>query len=267
MNDAGDAAAAAIAAASRRSSITLRPTHSCFGDSCSEAAQGAVGASGAAVTAAQGVANSGQQRQQQQAEAISQVVFASSMRRRSSNSSLAAGMFGAAAAQPATVVRLSSAALAANEAAATEQQQAVTTTHALLGRSDVHLAHQQQQHMAVQVGPSVADANDAASSCCDTQSDLSALANPLAYADTLRKRMDMHLGAAAAAAAAGPAGAAGAIRHGSEDGAVTPRSAARQLEEFIQGNKPLQQKAGEQARGQLVAEVGRAVGGAFLRSC
>jgi hypothetical protein len=194
-----------------------------------------------------------QQQQQQQADAAAPVVFASSVRRRSSNSSLTAGLFGVAPAQPATVVRLSSAALAAAaaaEATATEQQQAAAVTHALPSRPDVQLAHTSHQHLqqqqaAVQVTASVADVSDADSSCCETQSDLSALANPLAYADTLRKRMDAHLGtAAAAAAAAGSAGAVGGYA-GHDDGAVTPRSAAGQLEEFIQGNKPLQQKAGE----------------------
>jgi hypothetical protein len=142
-------------------------------------------------------------------------------------------------------VPLTSAALAAAaaaEAAASEQQQQQAVPIVHMSRSSQAIAQsnqQQQQHAAVQVTASVADASDAASSCCDGQSDLSALANPLAYADTLRKRMDKHLGATASAAAAG----AGDSSYG--DGAVTPRSAARQLEDFIQGNKPLQQKAGE----------------------
>ncbi|KAF8058452.1 hypothetical protein HT031_005576 [Scenedesmus sp. PABB004] len=80
--------------------------------------------------------------------------------------------------------------------------------------------------------------SDAASSCCDGQSDVSALAHPMAFADTLRRRVDLHLGPAPAASA--PAAEA----PGGADSPVTPRRAAQALEEFFAGRAPLQRKAG-----------------------
>lgn len=117
---------------------------------------------------------------------------------------------------PAVVVPLSSAALAAR------------TSQAALS--------------AVQPGSraawTAAAVDNCASSCCDGQSDLSAMANPLIYADRLRQQMDKHLGQAAAAAGEAADGSCVGVEQ------VSPNAAVLQLDEYLSSHQPLQQKAG-----------------------
>jgi hypothetical protein len=96
---------------------------------------------------------------------------------------------------------------------------------------------------AAAAGPaSVAGTADDASSCCGF-SELLAMANPVAYADTLRQRMAAHLGplqgSSTAAAAAAGAGAGVA-------GPGSPSSAVNLLERYLDGHQGLKQKAGEE---------------------
>lgn len=71
-------------------------------------------------------------------------------------------------------------------------------------------------------------ANDDAMSMCDTVSDISALANPLAYADKLKARLEHHVTAPPA-----------------DNPPITPRGAASQLDRYLDDHTALKRKAGE----------------------
>jgi hypothetical protein len=98
--------------------------------------------------------------------------------------------------------------------------------------------------LAVRVAhdPQRSCSSEAPSSVCETVSDLSALASPLAYAERLRGRLERHAGGTAEAGV-GAAGAAAAP--------VTAEAAAEQLDRFLEGHAALKLQAerlGEAAR-------------------
>jgi hypothetical protein len=75
---------------------------------------------------------------------------------------------------------------------------------------------------------------EAASSVCDTSSDLSALASPFAYAERLRERLERHV----------------LQQPGSSEGAdlespVTAEATAEQLDWYLDGHSALKRRAGE----------------------
>jgi hypothetical protein len=193
----------------------------------------------------------------------------------------------ATAPQP-VVMRLSAAALAlaADLQQQQQRQESEGSTELTLsnGRSDVQHYHQQWQsskgpkalpHSGRRLGPglvpshpgfgeqqaellypgfgpqqapgSVTGTADDGSSCCGL-SDLSAMANPVAYADMLRERMMQHLGPSKGGAGfesgSGVGASGSAAGFGDTRPSAMPAAAVDMLERYLEGHQGLKQKAG-----------------------